>query len=117
MYQSGVNETMEDVTGLSHQPKSLQTQQGGQILKLDDWIELKIGNTVVISGVINNHPNFVNGQRFVTDSLQCFKTTANGRVFAMTTCSCYELGQRLSEYDVHARHSFEEALGILLKMS
>ncbi|KAI9129392.1 hypothetical protein [Acaryochloris sp. CCMEE 5410] len=103
---------MEDVTGFFNQPKIHQTEQDGPTPKLDDWIELVIGNRVVISGVINNHPNYENGQRIVTSSLQGYKTSADGKVHAKTKRSRYELGQRLSEYDAQqlsaARNSFEK---------
>ena len=105
---------MEDVTGLFYQPKQSQPQRGQHIPKLDDWITPEMGNRIVISGVIRNHPNYTDGQRIVTSSIQGYKTNTDGSVYALTKRSRYSLGQRLSQYDADkltaARHAFDKVL-------
>lgn len=73
-----------------------------------------MGNRIVISGVISNHPSYTDGQRIVTSSIQGYKTNTDGSVYALTKRSRYSLGQRLSQYDANklkaARHAFDKVI-------
>lgn len=95
--KAGNDKSVEDITGFFNQTKLHQTQQGSQIPKLDDWIELVIGNRVVISGVISNHSGDINGQRILICSIRGLKQHTDGNIYAFTRHSRFKLGQRLSQ--------------------
>lgn len=95
--KAGNDKTVEGVTSFFNQTKIHQTQQGSQIPKLDDWIELVIGNRVVISGVISNHSGDVDGQRILICSIRGLKTHTDGSIYAFTRHSRFKLGQRLDQ--------------------
>ncbi|MGR3279389.1 hypothetical protein ACSYAD_30445 [Acaryochloris marina NIES-2412] len=95
--KAGNDKTVEDVTGFFNQTQIHQTQQGSQIPKLDDWIELVMGNRIVISGVISNHSGDVDGQRILICSIRGLKKHTDGSIYAFTRHSRFKLGQRLGQ--------------------
>jgi hypothetical protein len=97
-YPRYLNKTMTDVTGFFDQPLLPIEPDLLTVPKLDNWIELRVTNKVVISGVISRHPKYPTGMRILTSAIEGYASSAEGQVFAQTQNSKYELGERLEAY-------------------
>ncbi len=97
-----LNDAMNKSTGFFDQPLLPIEQDLLSVPKLDNWSELRVTDYVVISGVISRHPKHPNGMRILTSLVESYGYDQEGRIFAQTKNSRYELGRRIevcsSEY-------------------
>lgn len=90
-----LNDTMNKSTGFFDQPLQPIEQVLHSVPKLDNWTELRVTDRVVISGVISHHPKHRNGMRILTSLVESYGYDPEGRIFALTKNSRYELGRRI----------------------
>lgn len=86
---------MNDITGFFDQPLQAAPADLHRVPKLDAWVELELSGRMVISGVISRHPKFPNGRRILTSTIEGYSSDDACRVYANTTNTKYELGERL----------------------
>ncbi|MEO0376947.1 MAG: hypothetical protein AAF329_20475 [Cyanobacteria bacterium P01_A01_bin.17] len=94
-FHLNLSNIMNDMTGFFDRPLQPIEQDLPSVPKLDSWIELRVTEHVVISGVISRHPKYPTGMRILTSLVESYASDAEGRVYAQTKNSKYELGERI----------------------